>query len=591
MSAASFDPRIRAYFGDDMLRAGFVPLPHLFLRHYRKLGLSNLQAMFVLQLIEIVWDLGDAPSSVTRLAERLGVDRRTVQICAKELQALGFVEVFDQWDESGGQVENGYDLSSLFRRIAAVDEQPAARTLVRRSRTTNDQRPATNDQRPTTNDPRPTTNDRGIAASGKRAATLEIEGLAATERHAAPVRSSDRTTQGSLDQTTPRSVDRGGVDAEIAPPVVAGSGLNRIKNKTKIQQEPKRKQQQAAASQSATHPANEPVVVVEPQEQTDSACAANKPVEPQKRTKAAHAASKPVEPQKQTKAAHAASKPNRGATAQAPQLTRQSAGRPQHQTTAPTASNSAHSLRWNVALGDEDVARSRAILERCGLQGQALAAAATTLDPAEAWALRLYARAARLTPAWIARQVYDFRTKQAKTLELAAHYDDTGRRFAALDAEDAETLCDLLDRACPMQAASVVQTVQAALGDAAAVRAALDAGWSLMAEQRGGPLRLLAAPPPSIIGEASVTQSPALWQRVLARLERDVAADAFGTWLSRTVLLEHDRTLIVIGTPNIFVRDEVDTAYRPAIERALAAELGYGVTLEVVIGSVAQVFG
>ena len=77
-AAPDLDAALDDDFGDDMLRAGFIPLPHLFLRHYRKLGLSHLQALFVLQLMEIAWDVGDPPSTVTRLAERLGVDRRTV---------------------------------------------------------------------------------------------------------------------------------------------------------------------------------------------------------------------------------------------------------------------------------------------------------------------------------------------------------------------------------------------------------------------------------------------------------------------------------------------------------------------------------
>src|SRR5690242_12052320 len=105
MSTAQFDPRITAYFGDAVLQAGFMPLPHLFLRHYRELGLSHVQAMFILQLMEIAWDVGSPPTNVTRLAARMGVTARTIQLYSQEVHELGLVEIYDQFDDSGSQVE------------------------------------------------------------------------------------------------------------------------------------------------------------------------------------------------------------------------------------------------------------------------------------------------------------------------------------------------------------------------------------------------------------------------------------------------------------------------------------------------------
>src|SRR5215210_1305345 len=57
VTAGQFDPRLVAYFGDGVLQSGFMPLPNLFLRHYTQLGLSNSQAMFLLQLMAAAWDL------------------------------------------------------------------------------------------------------------------------------------------------------------------------------------------------------------------------------------------------------------------------------------------------------------------------------------------------------------------------------------------------------------------------------------------------------------------------------------------------------------------------------------------------------
>ena len=134
--SATFDPRLTAYFGDAVLQAGFMPLPHLFLRHYRSLGLSQVQAMFVLQLMEIAWDIGDPPNSVNKLAIRMGLSQRSIRACSKEVHDLGLIEIYDQWDEAGAQVENAYDLSPLFHRLAALVplHVPAGQLRTRRQR-------------------------------------------------------------------------------------------------------------------------------------------------------------------------------------------------------------------------------------------------------------------------------------------------------------------------------------------------------------------------------------------------------------------------------------------------------------------------
>lgn len=338
----------------------------------------------------------------------------------------------------------------------------------------------------------------------------------------------DRSTHRSMDHSGPRSMDHGGVDAGIVPPLVPGSELKTKKNKTKKQQESNKKNQQRTTEtpQSAT------------------------------------------------------SKTRPGTNGGGGGTPKQAMGMNQLTSTA-----SAHSLRWNIALSDDETAQSRTILERAGLHRHVAAAAATALHPAEAWTLRLYARAAHLGPAWIARQVYDFATKQARTADISAHYDGAGRLFAALEPNVAEQLCDIVDRACPAQASTVEQTVTATLGCDAAITAALSAGWSLVAEQRGGPLHLpTVAPTPT--RQPDVVATPSLWQRVLDRLQANVTAEAFATWLGATALLEHEHDLVVIGTPNVFVRDEVAATYRTAIEDALCAQLGHTVRVEIVIGSV-----
>lgn len=136
MTSGQFDPRLVAYFGDPVLQSGFTPLPNLFLRHYTQLGLSTSQAMFVLQLMAMTWDLGSPPATLSQVAMRMGMTRRGVQLISAELHARGLVTIFDQYDTTGRQTENAFDLSSLFARLAtfAPVAVPHGQQRERRSR-------------------------------------------------------------------------------------------------------------------------------------------------------------------------------------------------------------------------------------------------------------------------------------------------------------------------------------------------------------------------------------------------------------------------------------------------------------------------
>lgn len=130
--SGAYDPRITAYFGDAVLRAGFMPTPHLFLRHYAQLGLGHGEAMFVLQLMEINWDLAAPPKTVNEIAQRMGVNARTVRRYSETVADLGLVTLYDQYDDSGAQIENGYDLSPLFARLATFAPEPPVGGQARR---------------------------------------------------------------------------------------------------------------------------------------------------------------------------------------------------------------------------------------------------------------------------------------------------------------------------------------------------------------------------------------------------------------------------------------------------------------------------
>ena len=134
MTVAVFDPRLTTYFGDATLQAGFMPLPNLFLRHYAELGLSGQQAMFVMQLMATTWDFGSPPATLSDIAGRMGIARRTAQAISAELHAKGVLEIYEQYNDGGSQIENGYDLDRLFQQLAAFASAPQPSKRQRRMR-------------------------------------------------------------------------------------------------------------------------------------------------------------------------------------------------------------------------------------------------------------------------------------------------------------------------------------------------------------------------------------------------------------------------------------------------------------------------
>ena len=75
-----------------------------------------------------------------------------------------------------------------------------------------------------------------------------------------------------------------------------------------------------------------------------------------------------------------------------------------------------------------------------------------------------------------------------------------------------------------------------------------------------------------------------VWQQALALLQAQLAAESFTTWIQPSRLLLLDGEIAVLGTPNVFVRDEIAAHYRRLVEAAVGQVLGRPITVEVVIG-------
>lgn len=77
----------------------------------------------------------------------------------------------------------------------------------------------------------------------------------------------------------------------------------------------------------------------------------------------------------------------------------------------------------------------------------------------------------------------------------------------------------------------------------------------------------------------------ALWRAVLGEIEVSVSHGSFVTWFKNTCLLKHSDELIVVGVPNIFIKQTLEKKYGPLIEETLAKNGLVAKTVEYKISS------
>lgn len=76
-----------------------------------------------------------------------------------------------------------------------------------------------------------------------------------------------------------------------------------------------------------------------------------------------------------------------------------------------------------------------------------------------------------------------------------------------------------------------------------------------------------------------------LWQDTLNKLENELSKPSFETWLSTTRLLDIEGDTLVIGVPNEFAKDWLESRYAPLIRSTVQSILGQSMNLRFTIFS------
>src|SRR2546425_4995675 len=80
-------------------------------------------------------------------------------------------------------------------------------------------------------------------------------------------------------------------------------------------------------------------------------------------------------------------------------------------------------------------------------------------------------------------------------------------------------------------------------------------------------------------------QPSSLWQAVLGEIELSVSRGNFVTWFKNTCLLREDKERIVVGVPNVFIKQQLERKYNDLVVGTLRKNGAEAVVVEYKIHS------
>jgi len=254
------------------------------------------------------------------------------------------------------------------------------------------------------------------------------------------------------------------------------------------------------------------------------------------------------------------------------------------------------SLRLGTELTPAEIEQSTRLLQQIGIGEPVRSRIAPTLAAPEVWALWCYGQARHWPINLLISQVYNKSTQQPQpATELLPEHDTVGTLLMTLDASVARQLVELVALHAPAHPGAVL-TDPLLDGAPPALLHVAAATWAMMSGLRakGGDqlstVPLLPSPetptvtalPGSKLSVASRSLQQT-WQIIQEELAGRVSSSDWETWLKPNKLLDVDGEMVVLGTPNIFVRQEVEQRYADLVQHACEQTLGYPVRLLVVI--------
>jgi len=111
-------------WGKAVLGLGFCVIPSLLLRGQARLGISPVQLVILLHIIDHWWYAEQLPfPSKASIASRCNLSPRQVQRYLTELEDRGYIKRVDRFVDHKGQQSNYYDLTGLVAQLKKLEPE------------------------------------------------------------------------------------------------------------------------------------------------------------------------------------------------------------------------------------------------------------------------------------------------------------------------------------------------------------------------------------------------------------------------------------------------------------------------------------
>ena len=111
-------------WGRAVLDLGFCVIPSLLLRGQARLGISPVQLVILLHIIDHWWFAEQLPfPSKASIASRCNLSPRQVQRYRTELEERGYLKRVDRFADHKGQQSNYYDLTGLVAHLKKLEPE------------------------------------------------------------------------------------------------------------------------------------------------------------------------------------------------------------------------------------------------------------------------------------------------------------------------------------------------------------------------------------------------------------------------------------------------------------------------------------
>lgn len=111
-------------WGKPVLKHGYAGIPSILIRSQHRLGLSPTQMNIILQLLDFWFDPAKPPyPTKQKLADRMGVNPKTIQNNMKALEDAGYVMREARKSSAGDWTSNIYHMDGLVEKIKNLEPE------------------------------------------------------------------------------------------------------------------------------------------------------------------------------------------------------------------------------------------------------------------------------------------------------------------------------------------------------------------------------------------------------------------------------------------------------------------------------------